>query len=311
MSFSRPAIIRPPSEWRSYFLPLTSGCSNNTCTFCNYYYGSKLSLREVTEVIAEIDALALFKSRGIALPSIPYIVYAVGQEWDGRRVFLQDGDALVYPFPKLKQVLVHLNEKFPRLERIATYATAKNILLRNTEELRVFKELKLGILYMGVESGDEEVLQKVHKRTTYEQMVEAGKKVKEAGIALSVTVILGLGGEESSERHALATAKILSDIDPDYAGALTLTLVPGTPLAEQASQGIFRPITPFRSLEELKIIIENASFTNCFFSSMHASNYLSVRGLLPLEKEKMLGNLEYVLAKKDPSLLRPEYYRGL
>lgn len=311
MSFMRPAIIRPPSEWSSYFLPLTAGCSNNTCTFCNYYYGSKLRLREIADVIAEIDALALFKKRGITLPSMPYIVYAIGQEWDGRRVFLQDGDALVYPFPKLKQALIHLNDKFPCLERIAAYATARDVLIRGLEELRTLKELKLGILYVGIESGDEVVLENINKKTTYEQMVEAGKKVKEAGIALSVTVILGLGGEENSKRHALATAKILSDIDPDYAGALTLTLVPGTPLEEQASQGIFQPITPFRSLEELKIIVENARFTNCFFSSMHASNYLSIRGTLPQEKQKMLGNLEYVLAQKDPSLLRPEYFRGL
>jgi radical SAM superfamily enzyme YgiQ (UPF0313 family) len=310
MSFTRPEIIRPPSEWKSYFLPLTSGCSNNTCTFCRSY-GSKLRIRKVEEIIEEIDVLALYKQHGISIPSIPYIVYAIARGWDGRQVFLQDSDALVYPFPKLKRVLEHLNEKFPRLERVGSYATAADVLRRSVEELKILKELNLGILYMGVESGNEEVLQKICKRVSYQEMVAAGKRVKEAGINLSVTVILGLGGVEGSTEHALATAGILSAIDPDYVGALTLTLVPGTPLEEQTRHGHFHPITPFRSLEELKIIIENTSFTNCFFSSMHASNYLSIRGQLPGEKEKMLEQLEYVLAKKDPSLLKPEYSRGL
>ncbi|HHW43647.1 MAG TPA: radical SAM protein [Desulfotomaculum sp.] len=310
MSFVRPEIIRPPSEWRSYYLPLTSGCSNNTCTFCNYY-GSKLRLRELEDVLKEIDALALFKTKGICLPSISYVVYAIARGWDGRRVFLQDGDALVYPFPRLKEVLEHLNEKFPSLERVGAYATARDILQKSPAELKILKELKLGILYMGVESGDEEILRRVGKGVNYRQMVEAGRRVKEAGIALSVTVILGLGGVEDSERHALATAEILTEIDPDYAGALTLTLVPGTPLTAQVREGLFHPITPFQSLEELRIIVENSSFTHCFFSSMHASNYFSIKGWLPGEKERMMGELAYVLARKDPRLLRPEYARGL
>jgi tRNA A37 methylthiotransferase MiaB len=310
MSFPRPEIIRPPSEWRSYFLPLTSGCSNNTCTFCNYY-GAKLKIRKAEEVINEIDALALFRQYGICLPSMPPLIYAVARQWDGQRIFLQDGDALTYPFPKLRQILAYLNEKFPHIERIGAYATAKDILRKSAEELRQLKKLKLGILYMGVESGDEEVLEKVGKKITYEQMVEAGRKTKEAGLILSVTIILGLDGVAGSKKHALSTSKILSEIDPDYAGALTLTLVPGTPLFEQTRQGHFHPITPFQSLEELKIIVENTNFTNCFFSSMHASNYFTIRGWLPREKEKMLNELAYVLASKDPSLLRPEYSRGL
>jgi len=150
-----------------------------------------------------------------------------------------------------------------------------------------------------------------HQFLKRQELVEAGKKAKESGITLSVTVILGLGGIEGSEQHALETAKILTEIDPDYVGALTLTLVLGTPLHQQWKQGEFHPISPFQSLEELKSIIENSNFTNCFFSSMHASNYLSVRGTLPQDKVRMLREIEGVLAKKDPSLLRPEFFRGL
>jgi radical SAM superfamily enzyme YgiQ (UPF0313 family) len=310
MSFHRPDIIRPPSEWRSYFLPLTSGCSNNTCVFCGYY-GSKLQIRDIDDVKREIEALSLFIRSGIRLPTVPNIVYAVAQEWDGKRVFLQDGDALVYPFAKLKEVLQYLKEKLPSLERIGAYATLQDILRRSLDELKQLKQLKLGIVYVGVESGDDELLPKVGKGVSSQELVEVGRKTREAGITLSVTVILGLGGVEGSERHALETAKILTKIDPDYAGALTLTLVPGTPLYEQWKEGQFHPISPFRSLEELKVIIENSSFTDCFFSSMHASNYISVRGKLPRDKERMLRELETVLATRDPSLLRPEFLRGL
>jgi len=310
MPFERPEIIRPPSEWKSYFLPLTGGCSNNTCAFCNYY-GSKLRVRKEEEVKEEIDALALYLKSGIQLPSMHCLVYAVGRTWDQKRVFLQDGDALVYPYSKLISVLSYLDEKIPAVERIGAYATAQDILRRSPEELETLRELKLGIFYMGLESGDDEVLQKINKGVNARQMIEAGKKAKEAGIVLSVTVILGLGGVEGSEKHALETARVLSAIDPDYAGALTLTLVPGTPLYEQAKEGSFRPISPFRSLAELKIIIENASFSNCFFSSMHASNYFSVRGRLPADRERMLDELAHILKRRDPSLLRPDFLRGL
>jgi len=310
MHFERPDILRPPSEGESYFLPLTSGCSNNTCTFCSYY-GSKLQLRELDEVKEEIDALLLYMERGIYLPAIHDMVYVIARQWDGRRIFLQDGDALVYPVPRLKEALRYLNEKFPRLERIATYATPQDILRSSPGDLEDLKKLKLGIFYMGVESGDDEILSIIDKRVNHSQLVEAGRRVKEAGITLSVTVILGLGSTEGSVKHALETARILSSIDPDYAGALTLTLVPGTPLYQQYQQGSFALISPFESLKELLVIIKNSTFTDCFFSSMHASNYLSVRGILPGDRGRMISSLEYVLEKADASLLRPEFLRGL
>jgi radical SAM superfamily enzyme YgiQ (UPF0313 family) len=239
------------------------------------------------------------------------VVYAVAQDWDGRRVFLQDGDALVYPFLKLSEVLQYLNEKLPGVERIATYATPQDILRRSVDELKELRQLKLGIFYTGLETGDDELLQKIGKGVSSDQVIEAGKKVKEAGITFSVTVILGLGGIEGSKKHVLETARVLTEIDPDYVGALTLTLVPGTPLYEQWERNEFHPLSPFQSLEELRLIIENSSFTDCFFSSMHASNYLSVRGKLLQDRERMLRQLENVLAARDPSLLRPEFLRGL
>ena len=307
MSFKRPLIVRPPSEWKSYFLPLTSGCSNNTCTFCGYF-GSKLQIRDVEGVIKEIDALAALVSYGLDIPGVEISPL---NYWDGKRIFLQDADALVYPFPKLKEILKYLNNKFPNLERIAAYATPQDILRRDVAELNALKELKLGIFYTGLESGSDEVLQRVGKGLNSSQIIKAAKKAKEVGIIMSITVILGLAGIEGSEKHVEDTARVLSEIDPEYAGALTLTLVPGTPLYEEWKEGNFHLVSPFQSLEELKAIIERSNFTNCFFSSMHASNYQAIRGRLPQDKESMIEELGYVLAKRDPASLRPEFSRGL
>ncbi len=152
--------------------------------------------------------MSLYMNHRVGVQGQPDIVYLILRRWDGRKVFLQDGDALVYPYAKLVEALQYLNGKFPNLERIASYATPQDILRRTVDELRALKDLKLGILYMGVESGDDEVLARIKKGATYEEMVEAAHKVKEAGILLSVTVILGLGGVKDSKRHASEIAPV-------------------------------------------------------------------------------------------------------
>ena len=308
--FERPDIIRPPSEHASYYLPLTSGCSNNTCAFC-MSYGVKLGLRDLAEVKQEIDALALFMKRKVRVPGVPQIVYQIANGWDGKHIFLQDGDALVYPFEKLKEVLSYLKEKLPQVDRISSYATAGDILRLDAAKLKELNDLKLELLFIGLESGDPDILLSIGKGATPEETVAAVRLAKGAGITTSVTVLLGLGGPSQSEKHALATAKALTAMDPDFAAALTLTLVPGTPLYEQWERGEFKLIDPFQSLKELKMILENVEFTNCFFSSMHASNYLSVRGKIPPDKPKMLRQIEAALKEHDINSLRPEYLRGL
>ena len=310
MSFQRPTIIRPPSEWKSYFLPLTSGCSNNTCTFCNYY-GSRLQIRELGDVKREIDALTLYMKKGVYVSSIPDVIYEICNSWNGKRVFLQDGDALVYPTLKLKEALGYINEKCLSVERIASYATAQDILRINLSDLKELKRLQLNILYMGLESGDDEVLRRVGKGVHSRQMIEANRKIKEAGILTSVIFILGLGGMARSENHASETSRVLSAMDPDYVGALTLTLVPGTPLYEEWQQGSFSLVNPHHSLKELATIIKNSSFSRCFFSSTHASNYFTIRGTLPHDKDRMMQELTSVIKSSDPSSLKPEFLRGL
>jgi radical SAM superfamily enzyme YgiQ (UPF0313 family) len=310
MPFVRPDIIRPPSERLSYFLPLTSGCSNATCIFCNYY-GSRLHIRPLKEVKDEIDALSLLMKSDISLPNIPWIVREIASEWDGKGVFLQDGDALVYPYDDLVEALTYLNQKIPSIQRIASYATAADILRRTPDELSTLKKLKLGIVYIGLESGDDDVLKHIDKGTDSTGMIKAARRVKVAGILTSITVILGIAGVEGSEKHALATARVLSAMDPDYVGALTTTFVEGSPLHRELAEGRFHPVSAFGSLQELKTILENSSFTNCFFSSMHASNYFSIRGTLPGDKERMIRELTRILQQGDPSSLRPEFLRGL
>lgn len=310
MSFVRPEIIRPPSEHDSYYLPLTSGCSNNSCTFCNFSF-SNLGIRELEDVKQEIDAMSLYVNSRMVMPGQPRVVYYILQQWNGKKVFLQDGDALVYPYPKLLSALQYLNQKFPNIQRVASYATPQDILRRTVAELKALKEQKLGILYMGVESGDDDVLRKIQKNATHDQMVEAAQKVKEAGILLSATVILGLGGVKGSARHVSETARILTEMDPDFAGALTLTLIPGTALYKEWERGEIELITPFDSLRELKGLVENSTFTNCFFSSMHASNYFAIRGSMPQDRDKILKQLNALLSRKDPQMLRPEFMRGL
>jgi radical SAM superfamily enzyme YgiQ (UPF0313 family) len=286
-------IIRPPSEANSFLLPVTIGCSHNKCTFCSSYMGIKFRIRPLEDIKQDIDKVAQNYS------------------WSVRRVFLENGDALIYPQGRLVEVLNYLNEKFPNLDRIGTYATPQSALIKSVDELKELNRLGLKIAYMGVETGDEELLKKINKGVTYDQMVEAGRKIKQAGITLSVTVILGLGGIEGSKNHALGTAKILSDIDPDFAGALTIMLVPGTPMYKDWEEGKFSLISPFQSLEELKLIIQNSNFTNCFFTANHASNYLPIKARLPRQKAEMLKLIDEVLANRDMSQLRPEFIRAL
>lgn len=293
MLMDNTVVIRPPSEASSLLLPVSIGCSHNKCTFCGTFYDFDFKVRDIDDIKRDIDEVARVYSNSV------------------RRVFLENGDALICPQEVLVEVLKYLGEKFPRMERVGTYATPKSALLKTVDELRTLRELGLKIAYLGAETGDEELLKKVRKGATYNQIVESGRKLKQAGITTSVTVILGLAGAEGSKKHAVATGRILTDIDPDYAGALTLMLVPGTPMHKDWQEGRFTLISPFQSLVELKLIIENSDFTNCFFTSNHASNYLPIRARLPEQKAELLKLIDDVLVNKDISRLRPEFIRAL
>lgn len=285
-------IYRPPSEAKSLILQLTIGCSHNRCTFCPSYKGKRFRIRSFEELRADIDEVA---------PEIgPYV----------KRVFLADGDALIVRQELLLRVLDYLGEKFPSLERVGIYANAKGVLRKTVEELEELRRRKLGIVYLGIESGDQRVLDRVKKGTTVQKLVEACHRVKEAGMLLSVTVLLGLGGRQRSREHAVATGRILSEVDPHYAGALTLILVPGTPLYEEYRRGEFEMPSPFELLEELYLMLSHTEMHG-LFTSNHASNYLPLKVRMPEEKEEALRAIEAVLRRRDSTLLRPEWYRAL
>jgi len=291
--YNEQVVVRPPSEANSFLLPVTLGCSHNKCTFCGTFAGIKFRIRPLEDIKRDIDKVAEHYS------------------WSMRRVFLENGDALICPQRRLVEVLKYLNEKFPNLDKIGTYATPQSALIKSADELKELNQLGLKIAYLGVETGDKGLLKKINKGASYDEIVEAGRKIKQAGITLSVTVILGLGGIEGSKKHAMGTARILTDLDPDFAGALTLMLVPGTPLHKEWEDGKFTIISPFQSLEELKIIIENSNFTNCFFTANHASNYLPIKARLPEQKAEILKLIDEVLTSKDMSRLRSEFIRAL
>jgi len=284
-------VIRPPSEADSLILQVSLGCSHNKCTFCPTYKGRRFRIKDLAQIKEEIDEM-----RGYG----PF-----------PRVFLADGDALIIPQPKLLAIFDYLNEKISGLRRVGIYGNAKSILRKSVEELKELRDRKLGIVYLGVETGDPALLEKIRKGATYDQLVEAGRRVKEAGIRLSVTVLLGLAGAGDGQKHALATAKILSAIDPDFASALTLMVVPGTPLHEDMQAGRFQVPSLFELLEELGTIVARSNFSRCYFTSNHASNYLPIKARMPKDKEAVVSLIRRVVAAKDKSLLRPEFLRGL
>ncbi|MDR2018125.1 MAG: radical SAM protein [Syntrophobacterales bacterium] len=286
------SIYRPPSEADSLILQVAIGCSHNKCTFCGSFKEKKFRVRSFEEVKEDIEEAK------------QYARYV-------KKVFIADGDALIIPQKRLLPIVELIEDAFPKLERIGVYGNTKSILKKSVDELKALRDLGVKIIYLGVESGDQVILDKVCKGTLLDNTAEAAKRVKEAGITLSVTVLLGLGGTERSAIHAEETGKFLSRIDPDYAGALSVIVVPGTVLAEEVQKGTFKVPDPYQLLEELYIMLQNTNVTRMFFASNHASNYLPVKAWLPEEKEAILRAIKQVLNRRDPSLLRPEYLRAL
>lgn len=285
-------VIRPPSEAESYILQVTYGCSHNKCTFCPTYLDKPFSVRPINEVMEDIKLAHNF------MPQV-------------HRVFLADGNAMVLSTQKLMPILDTLNSAFPELQRIGIYANAVDILHKTDSELKELHSRKLSIIYIGLESGSNKVLARVNKGATAEKMIEAVRKAQNAGFKVSVIGLLGLGGTDLWEEHAVATGKAVSAMNPLYFSLLTLMVVPGTELYRQWKNGQFILPEPLDMLKELKVVIENINVSSgCIFRTNHASNYLPLAGRLPNDKEKLLKIIEQTLAEGESSL-RPEGLRGL
>lgn len=285
-------VIRPPSEAGSLILQYTIGCSHNRCIFCPAYREKRFRVRSLAEMEADIRS---------CLPSFAGI----------RRVFLADGNALAAPAQDLLSLFTLLHSSFPRLQRIGMYANTRDILRLSAEELATLREAGLGILYLGIESGDDELLAWMRKGATSAEMAEAGRRVKQAGIRLSVTVLLGIGGAERTLDHARLTGKLLTAIDPEYVGALTTMVEEGTQLHDLQEKGRFRLPGPFTVLEELAEMLEHTAMTRGLFFANHASNYLPLRVRMPAEREKSVEKIRTIVREGDPLLLVPDAYRRL
>lgn len=287
------SVYRPPSEHDSLLLQVSVGCSHNRCSYCAMYRDKRFAIRPLAEVEALLAAYA-------TQPPVP-----------SRRLFLCDGDALILPMARLVPVLQAIRQHLPWVERVASYGDTRSVLRKSVAELQELRELGLGMIYHGVETGDDASLAAIVKGARRDEVIETADRLRAAGIAHSVIVLLGIAGVQGSERHASATASLLTRIDPPFVGALTVTPVPGTPLHTAVAAGELEIPSKFGLLAELRTILAASDFSRCRFSSNHASNYLPLRGELPRDKARMVAALDHVLAARDEAMLKPEWMRGL
>ncbi len=283
-------IFRPPSEANSILLQVTTGCSHNKCTFCAMYKGSRFSIKSDDIIFADIEFAATHCRRQ-------------------NRLFLCDGDALILPQQRLVRILTEIKTKLPWVNRVGVYANTKSIKRKSVAQIEELKNLGLLIAYMGLESGDDRTLEDINKGADSGQMIEMGGKIRSAGIKLSVTVLLGIAQKKRSHIHGRETGRVLTAIDPEYVGALSLMLSDGTPLHRSWNEGTWELPGPQEMLEELKVMLINTELSNGYFHANHASNYLPIKAKLPGDKAKTLRLIEQAL--QGSVSLKPEYMRGL
>ncbi|MDR2457965.1 MAG: B12-binding domain-containing radical SAM protein [Clostridiales Family XIII bacterium] len=286
-------IFRPPSEAYSLILQVTVGCAHNECTFCSMYKDKKFYFKKEDQIFSDIEEAAKIYSRS-------------------ERIFLADGDALVLSNNKLIKILDKINSSFPFIERITTYASPQDILNKTDDELKELNNKGIYMFYIGAESGDDKVLKEVHKGVRSSEIISAIKKAEKNNIKTSITFISGLAGkdEKSSFDHAINSAKLLIEAEPTYASFLTLMVEPLAPIYKDIESGKFKLLSPIGVIKEMIKFLENAMpKKSCIFRSNHASNYLSLKGNLPEDNEKMINQLKAGL--RNPELLKEERFRLL
>ncbi len=283
-------VYRPPSEARSLIIQVTIGCAHNKCTFCTMYKEKQFRVRKMEEIFRDLDEMAGYYG------DMPI------------RIFLADGDALVLSNEKLTAILDHIRENFSQVQRITSYATAKDVLRKTPEELKELKAKGLDMVYVGAESGDPEILKAVKKDVTCEELIQASKMLKEAGIALSLTLISGLGGRARRDEHALRSAELVSQIKPEYLGFLTLMLEEPAEILEPIRKGEFELLRPEDIVEEMRLFLLHVDSEGTVFRANHASNYIILKGNLNRDIPSMLSYLDEV---EKSSRYRKESYRRL
>ena len=268
-------VFRPPSEGRSLILQVTNGCSWNKCTFCEMYTApqKKFSPKAEDKVIDEI------KRCGQQLPQT-------------RRIFLGDGDAMVLSYRRLKTILEAIRKYMPSVTRVSAYCLPRNIKKKSEEELRDLRELGLGLIYIGAESGDDEVLEKINKGETFETTKDSILKAKAAGIKVSVMVINGMGGKRYSEQHAINSAKLVNATQPEYLATLVLFDHSQEGKIEAGFDNDFTALNTAELCQEMRSFIENTELEQSIFRSDHVSNHLVLKGVLGKDKQNMLQDID-------------------
>ena len=270
-------IYRPPSEAYSYILQVTVGCSHNACSFCNMYLEKDFHIRPLKEVLEDL---------AMARRAYRYV----------QRIFLADGDALIVKTEELLEILATIRRLFPECERITSYASARDILLKSPAELETLQKAGLDMVYLGLESGSERILKAINKGVTVEETVKACLKAKAAGIRLSITQITGLAGQEGMEENAVESARALSRIQAEYIGLMTLTLRRGTKMTEDMEKGLFHRLTPKQIVEEMRMLVAHLDSEGSVLRSNHISNYVQLKGTMNRDKDRMLAQLDKALA---------------
>ncbi|HCT84838.1 MAG: radical SAM protein [Candidatus Margulisiibacteriota bacterium] len=283
-------VIRPPAEANSFLLQVTTSCSANSCSFCGAYRNKPFTVKPMNEIMDDICRES-------------------GYDPDIRKVFLLDGDALVVNNSKLLPILSAVRAAFPKLTRISSYANGYNISSRTDEELQTLYDHKLRLIYIGLESGNQEILSMCNKRSTVAEMITAVNRAAQAHIKSSVIVLLGLGGKRYSRQHVIDTAKAVNKMQPRYLNFLSLMLVPGTRLFDQAKKGYFELLNSKELLEETYGMVELLELEQTIFRCNHASNYVPLEGRFPQDKEKLLAAIKAAI--DGVTRLKPEFFRGL
>lgn len=286
-----PPIFRPPSEAESLILQATIGCSWNHCTYCAMYRGKSYRVRPLEELIGEVRLAQR----------------ECGSEVT--RIFVADGDALAIGMGHWEPLLLACREAFPRLRRVSAYATALNVAAKSDDELRRLRELGLSLLYVGPETGDDVTFRRIVKGAGFAEHALAARRAHAAGMKVSAIFLLGAGGVERSREHAEGSARLVTEMDPEFLSVLTLTVVPGTPMATLAAREKFELPSIERMLEELRTIVAGSRPTGAIFRTNHASNYLALEGRLPRDRDRVVATIDRALAGDIP--LRPEWARGL
>lgn len=291
LAYDQP-LFRPPSEANSLIFQVTLGCSWNQCAFCEMYTSKKFSLKKEATIFSEIESSSAYSN------SI-------------RKIFLADGNAFVLSFDRLSRILDKLNEYFPKLIRISAYALPKDILSKSDTELQMLAEKGLKLLYIGIESGDDDLLKRIHKGETFESTSKALIKARKEGIKLSVMILNGLGGRNYTEQHAVNSAKLMNEIQPEYLSTLVLSYPYGIDLYKNRFDGKFEELTKAELISEMGNFLYHLQLKSTIFRSDHASNYLVLKGILNRDKDELLNRIKNVLNDPAAANLRPEWLRGL